>query len=84
MLTEQDVMDLLRVAIDVAGSQAAFARQHGISLQYINDVMRGRREIGQKILAVLGIERVVSYRLVDSGDDSRATNDTPSDRTPKP
>ena len=84
MLTEHDVMDLFRAAIDAAGSQAAFARQHHISLQYINDAMRGRREIGQKILAVLGVERVVSYRRIDSGNDSSSDNVTPDDRIPKP
>jgi predicted amino acid racemase len=62
MLTERDIKDRLRAAILKAGSQAAFARQHNISLQYINDVMNGRRDIGQKILDALGIERVVTYR----------------------
>jgi hypothetical protein len=62
MLTEQDIRDRLRAAIKQAGSQAAFARQHNISLQYINDVMNGRRDMGQKILDALGIEKIVTYR----------------------
>jgi len=62
MLTEQDVLARLSAAIKVAGSQTAFAQQHGISDQYVSDAMRGRRELGQKILDALGIERVVSYR----------------------
>jgi hypothetical protein len=84
MLTEQEVMDRLRAAIAAAGSQAAYARQQGISLQYVNDVMRGRRELGQKVLDALGVERVVSYRLLDSGNDSQANNITPDDRTVRP
>lgn len=84
MLTEQDVLDRFRAAIDAAGSQAAFARQHGVSLQYVNDVIRGRRDIGQKILAVLGVERVVLYRLIDSVDDSRSVKTPRDDRTPEP
>ncbi len=70
MLTEDDVRERLRAAIDAAGSQQEFARRMGISAQYINDVVRGRREPGQKILDALGIERVVSYRDIrrdDSG-----------------
>lgn len=62
MLTQEDVITRLRAAIDDAGSQASFAEKHGISLQYVNDVVRGRREPGQKILDALGIERVVVYR----------------------
>lgn len=62
MLTEQDIRARLRDAIQAAGSQAAFARQHNISLQYVNDVVNGRREIGQKILDALGIEKIVTYR----------------------
>lgn len=62
MLTEQEVVARLRAAIDTAGSQAAFARRHGISNQYVSDALRGRRELGQKILEAIGVERVVSYR----------------------
>lgn len=62
ILTEHDVINRLRDAIRVAGSQRAFGRQHGISTQYINDVLRCRREPGQKILDTLGIERVVQYQ----------------------
>lgn len=64
MLTEQELLDYLRTAIQQAGSQQAFARQHGISAQYISDVLRGRREIGAKIAQALGYERVVRYRKV--------------------
>jgi hypothetical protein len=62
MFTEDEIMEQLRGAIAAAGSQRAFADQHQIALQYINDVLRGRRKPGQKILDALGIERVVSYR----------------------
>lgn len=61
-LTEHDVIDRLREAIRVAGSQRAFGRQHGISTQYINDVLRERREPGQKILDAIGVEKVVRYQ----------------------
>lgn len=71
-MNEQDIIDRLREAIQSAGSQRAFAKQHGISTQYINDVLRGRREIGQKILEVLGVEKIITYRLREekSADDS--------------
>lgn len=48
-------------------SQAQWAREHGISPGYVNDVLNGRREPGKAILEALGLERVVSYR--EKGDE---------------
>jgi hypothetical protein len=42
-------------------SQAYVANELGISPQYLNDVLRRRREVGKKILDALGLERVVGY-----------------------
>ncbi len=61
-LTKQDLIDRLRAAIVATGTQEAFAAQHDIAAAYISDVLRGRREPGEKILDALGLERVVSYR----------------------
>jgi hypothetical protein len=58
----QDVIERLRSAVQTEGSQAAFAEKHIISLQYVNDVLRGRREPGPIILNALGLERIVTYR----------------------
>lgn len=62
MLTEQELIDRLRAAVVQVGSQKDFAQQHGISEQYLSDVLRSRREPGQKILDALSLERVVRYR----------------------
>ena len=48
-------------------SQAAFAKGLGVSSSYLNDVIRGRRRPGPKLLKALGIQRVVSYRPVKRG-----------------
>lgn len=61
-MNEQDIREHLRIAVLTAGSQKAFAARHGISPAYINDVLQGRREPGEKILAAIGFERVVTYR----------------------
>jgi hypothetical protein len=45
------------------GTQAAFARKHGVSMQYLNDFLRKRREPGRKILAALGVKKLTYYRL---------------------
>jgi hypothetical protein len=65
VFTKQELVERLRTAIASAGSQEAFAAQHDIAAAYISDVMRGRREPGQKILDALGVERVVTYRVKD-------------------
>lgn len=62
MLTGQEMIDRLRVAVNREGSQKNFAERHDISEQYLSDVLRGRREPGQKILDAIGVERVVVYR----------------------
>jgi len=63
-MTASDVRDLLRSACATAGSQQAWAREHGVSPQYVGDVILGRREPGDKILDGLGIKKVVTYERV--------------------
>lgn len=43
-------------------SQKDLADQLGVSPAYLSDVINGRREAGAKLLAALGLEKVVSYR----------------------
>lgn len=63
MLDEHDVIERLRVAVDQAGGQRAFARSIGVTAAYVNDMLRGRRSVGAKVLDALGIERVVTHRV---------------------
>lgn len=43
-------------------NRSAFARENGLSPSYVNEVIGGSREPGEKVLKVLGLEKVVSYR----------------------
>lgn len=45
-----------------AGLQVAFAQYNELSAAYVNDVLRGRREPGKKILDAVGVERITVYR----------------------
>ncbi len=56
------VLRLLRAAVAEAGSQSAWARKHGVSQAYVNHVLLGRRQAGPRVLAGLGLERVVGTR----------------------
>ena len=43
------------------GGQSSFAKAHGISTAYVNDILQGRRLPGKKILDALGFEKQVFY-----------------------
>ncbi len=45
-----------------ASSQSAVADELGVSKQYLCDVLKGRRDLGQKMLDGLGLQRIVAYR----------------------
>lgn len=63
MLSESDVIARLRAAVEAAGGQRQFAENAGVSPAYINDVLHRRRGLADRILAALGVERVVTYRV---------------------
>jgi hypothetical protein len=63
MLTEQEVMERLKDAVTEAGGQRAFAEKHGLTPGYVNDVLHGKRAFADRILATIGIERQVTYRV---------------------
>jgi len=66
-LTEDEVRESLRVAIESAGGQRNFAKTYGFTPAYVNDVVHGRRAFADRILQAIGIERVttVSIRRAD-------------------
>jgi hypothetical protein len=61
MLSEQDVLKRLWDAVEAAGGQRAFARTHGLSVAYINDVLRGKRTLSERVLATIGLRREVMH-----------------------
>lgn len=65
MLTEREVMQRLRAAIEQAGGQNQFARAHGFTNGYISDVLHGKRALADRILASIGVVRKTVYQLQD-------------------
>lgn len=51
----------LLTACRYEGSQRAAARKLGVSAPYLNDVLNGKREPGDKIANALGWQRIVRY-----------------------
>lgn len=66
-MTKEQVIAALRQACVSAGSQGAWAAAHGVSPTYVSDTLSGRRDLSDKVLAALGLERVIVYRDVGSG-----------------
>jgi hypothetical protein len=56
----------LRRACDAAASQRQWALAHGVSAQYVADVLAGRRDPGPAILAALGLAKETVYRRLAS------------------
>ena len=62
-LTETDIRVRLEKRVFECGSQSAFAKSLGVTPQYVSDILAGKRAIPDKVLAAIGVERVVSYRI---------------------
>ena len=55
-----DPLDILRQRLN-GKTQRELAGELDISVQYLSDILNGRREPGPKILSALGIERRITY-----------------------
>lgn len=60
-LTHDDVRARLSAAIREAGSQRAFAARAGVSAGFLSDVIRGRRDPGERVLAAIDLRRVERF-----------------------
>lgn len=68
-MDKQELIAYIKSIIDskYSGLQVGFAQDHGLSAAYVNDVLRGRREPGKKILDAVGVERITTYKLKNDG-----------------
>lgn len=65
--TKSQVVEALRLAIGTQ-SQVAFSTKLGISPQLLCDVLKGRRDLPEGVLAFLGLEEVKNlYRRKNKG-----------------
>ncbi len=60
-MDETALMDLLKSQVTKAGSQQALATQLRISPQYLHDVLKGRRKVGERLVTAMGMERRIEY-----------------------
>ena len=66
-IDEDRVLNMVRIGIQVEGSQKAYAKRVKLSESYLSDMLNRRRDISPRILKHLGLERVVYYRRIDGG-----------------
>lgn len=64
MMNTEQVREIIRDLCVEAGSQSAWAKANGVSQAYVNHVLEGKREPGPAILEAIGLERVITYRLL--------------------
>jgi hypothetical protein len=55
---EDEVIQLLRAAVEHEGGQRAFANRHGLDRTYVNMVLNGRAGLRDALIKVLGLRKV--------------------------
>ena len=55
---DDDVVHLLRAAIEREGSQMAFAKRYGVNRTYLNMVLNGKRHLSGRLVKALGLRKV--------------------------
>lgn len=61
----ETVLDQLRKRCEEVGGQARFAREIGVTKGMISHVLLKRHPPGPKILEALGLEKTVTYQVLD-------------------
>ena len=54
---DDDVVHLLRAAIEREGSQIGFAKRYGVNRAYLNMVLSGKRPVGSSVVKALGLRK---------------------------
>jgi hypothetical protein len=58
ILDHDDVIQLLKAAVECEGSQLAYAKRHGVDRAHLNQILNGRKHIGRTFLKALGLRNV--------------------------
>jgi len=58
VFNDDEVIQLLRAAVEREGTQDAFARRHGLERTYLNQILKGKKPMSRAVLNVLGLRKV--------------------------
>ena len=63
-ITHEELLGRLRQQMQASGSQNKAARDLGVSVQYLAEVLKGHRPIGPTLLRGLGIRKIIIYEEI--------------------
>jgi DNA-binding phage protein len=58
LFNDDEVVQLLRAAVEREGNQGAFARRHGIERTTLNMILNGKRPVNSAVMKALGLRKV--------------------------
>jgi hypothetical protein len=58
MFDHDEVVQLLRAAVEREGNQVAYAKRHGIDRAHLNQILNGKKHVGPSFLKALGLRIV--------------------------
>jgi hypothetical protein len=61
-----EVVQLLKTAVEREGSQVAYAKRHGLNRSHLNQILNGNKRAGSAFLKALGLRNV--YAKIDNAD----------------
>jgi len=70
VFTDNEVRQLLRAAIELAETQVAFAKRHGLDRTHLNQVLKGKSRVSGSLLKCLGLRK--AYTLEQAAHPGRA------------
>ena len=53
-----EVVRLLKAAVEREGSQVAYAKRHGLDRSHLNQILNGKKHVGPTFLKALGLRNV--------------------------
>ena len=71
VFNDSEVRQLLRAAVERAGTQVAFAKRHGVDRTHLNQVLKGKGRVSGSLLKCLGLRR--SYTIDQAAKPGRRT-----------
>ena len=60
---DDEVVQLLRAAVEREGSQLAYARRHGLERAQVNQILAGKRPVSASVVKALGLQKVYTAKL---------------------
>jgi glucokinase len=60
---DDEVVQLLRAAVEREGSQVAFAKRHDLERTLLNQILAGKRPVSVSVVEALGLRKVYTAKL---------------------